>query len=779
MTVPKARGGKSVSAFCTNAFIAEWRLQITMKKILLTLASLFILLWISGCVGTADPSAQTGTDADHSTDSILDSTPESIEETQTEAKMETETPEESAEAETLRNEIHYFEDFPLAETASKGIQPTITEKKTALAEAERILNDLSLLPISFRYGGTQFKGLGEAFTEKGRTVVKTDTSVSVTVVTDYDEKLRATAVITVYPDYCAYEWTVWFSNIGSENTEVLSNVNAADIVFIGESPMVQGITGDGGTGDGPYSPYCTELSSVGTANFQNETGRPNEGQNTYYQLTTENDGVFISIGWPGCWTASFEYDASTAQTHFTAGQRYLNTYLKPGEAIRTPMMSFLFYSGSDENRATNLWRHWFIDCNIRTIKGEKFQPALMSSASWKYSCMEKATDTNQCQWIRDYIKGGVNLDYFWMDAGWYYKTGTTSLTSWLESGNWNVDKSRFPSGMADISGYAAQNQCKTILWFEPEVVRLRNAELDQDGIRPEWILGVDDGNWRLADYGNDDFVEWLTKRVMSIMEEGDISIYRQDFGFSSPVSVWRKADGDKRRTGMTENKYIQGYLKFWDNLIQWNPDLMIDTCASGGNRTDLETLRRSVPLHKTDYDYSNQNEKQAMSQSLFAWIPYFGAVTTGPDASAYTVSEYDLYSSFCSAVVLDYVPNSNMNWDVMARLCQQWEGIKNYYYCDYYPLTEWSNDSTSWRGWEFFDPESDSGFLQMFRPENAASGSYRVKLGGLDPDTVYEIVDGNGTCVLSGTGSQLADHGFEIQLGAREAILLMVHAEKT
>jgi alpha-galactosidase len=29
--------------------------------------------------------------------------------------------------------------------------------------------------------------------------------------------------------------------------------------------------------------------------------------------------------------------------------------------------------------------------------------------------------------------------------------------------------------------------------------------------------------------------------------------------------------------------------------------MLIDTCASGGHRNDLETLRRSVPLLRSDY----------------------------------------------------------------------------------------------------------------------------------------------------------------------------------
>ena len=68
--------------------------------------------------------------------------------------------------------------------------------------------------------------------------------------------------------------------------------------------------------------------------------------------------------------------------------------------------------------------------------------------------------------------------------------------------------------------------------------------------------------------------------------------------------------------GIAENLYAQGYYLYWDLLIERFPNMMIDSCAAGGGRNDIESMRRSVPLHKTDHDYSNQEDKQAMHQTL-------------------------------------------------------------------------------------------------------------------------------------------------------------------
>ena len=62
---------------------------------------------------------------------------------------------------------------------------------------------------------------------------------------------------------------------------------------------------------------------------------------------------------------------------------------------------------------------------------------------------------------------------------------------------------------------------------------------------------------------------------------------------------------------MLENLYVQAYLGFWDYLLMNVPGLWIDSCSSGGRRNDLETMRRSVPLHPTDYGYGYHHINQA------------------------------------------------------------------------------------------------------------------------------------------------------------------------
>ena len=84
-----------------------------------------------------------------------------------------------------------------------------------------------------------------------------------------------------------------------------------------------------------------------------------------------------------------------------------------------------------------------------------------------------------------------------------------------------------------------------------------------------------------------------------ISEEG-IDLYRLDFNID-PLAYWRGNDVEDRQ-GITEIRYIEGYLSYWDELRRRHPGMLIDSCASGGRRNDLETMRRAVPILPTDLE---------------------------------------------------------------------------------------------------------------------------------------------------------------------------------
>ena len=62
-----------------------------------------------------------------------------------------------------------------------------------------------------------------------------------------------------------------------------------------------------------------------------------------------------------------------------------------------------------------------------------------------------------------------------------------------------------------------------------------------------------------------------------------------------PLPYWHAADTADRQ-GMAETRHIEGLYAFWDDLLKRHPNLIIDNCASGGRRIDLETHWALDPL---------------------------------------------------------------------------------------------------------------------------------------------------------------------------------------
>ena len=112
-------------------------------------------------------------------------------------------------------------------------------------------------------------------------------------------------------------------------------------------------------------------------------------------------------------------DVSDAAAVKALTQQTLDAFLYPGEAIRTPLTCLLFMDGDDDARRTNLWRRFMMECNMPRKNGVISQPILSSGPiHTDMTCF--ATEDNQIECIRDLRECGINIDNWWMDAGWYY-----------------------------------------------------------------------------------------------------------------------------------------------------------------------------------------------------------------------------------------------------------------------------------------------------------------------------------------------------------------------
>ena len=437
-------------------------------------------------------------------------------------------------------------------------------------------------------------------------------------------------------------------------------------------------------------------------------------------------------------------------------------------------MAFVEYEGKDSDEQTNAWRHYFINDVMPHPDGELPQSVISSFMR----VVQGDTEEKILKTLKMYALRGIQSNGLWIDAGWYGGTQGEAV-GWSMTGTQIPDAARFPEGLAPLGDYCAQNDMEFLLWFEPEIIRLDRTDFlaTQEGFKEEWMLGrVMTGTWlegELFDMSNPEAREWLLGRVCHMIDTAGITVYRQDFN-GDPAEVWA-ANDTKDRTGMTENQYVQGYLAYWDTLLEKYPHLLIDSCASGGGRNDLETMKRSVPLHYSDlFDGGDDNytEKTRMTQSLFAWIPYFKNENHGDGL-------YNWRINLAPWSVIRFTKTSPMmpdaDWDTLRQVYAEYEQIKGYFYADYYQLTEYSTNLDRWNAWEFYDPATRSGYASLSCNPDSSHLTQSFCLKGLEADTVYQVTDFDGLVHVTATGRELMEEGITVTVPeAPYCVLLLI-----
>ena len=404
---------------------------------------------------------------------------------------------------------------------------------------------------------------------------------------DRSTGLEVRWVLVEYRDFPTIEWTVYFKNTGDRDTPLLSDVEALDTSLErsgGESFRLHHHKGTFVRAD-DFEPLTSTLRPGDRLRFAPPGGRPLGHVFPYFNLELQPDeGVIAVVGWPGQWRAEFACDQARG-LRLRAGQEKTHLRLRPGEEIRTPLVVLQFWRG-DWLRSQNLWRRWMLAHNLPRPEGREPRPLLTPCSSHQFAEMIHANEENQKLFIDRYLEERLNPDYWWMDAGWYVHHGG----GWPRTGTWEVDRERFPRGLRAITDHAHAKGLKTIVWFEPERVTPGTFLYTNN---PAWLLGRD-GQQKLLNLGHPEARAWLTDHVDRLLTEQGIDLYRQDYNID-PLAYWRGADAEDRQ-GITENHYVTGYLAYWDELRRRHPGLLIDSCASGGHRNDLETMRRSLPF---------------------------------------------------------------------------------------------------------------------------------------------------------------------------------------
>jgi alpha-galactosidase len=618
-------------------------------------------------------------------------------------------------------------------------------------------------PFSFSYGGRPSSDLLRTWKleRAARTIDRNRAGCTLTW-TDPATKLQVRCEAVEYRDFPTVEWTVYLKNTGAADTPIIEDWQALDIRVTrgadGEFTLHHNVGSPASAVD--YRPLQDTLGPGATMRITTNGGRPTNSDLPYFNIEQPGGGVIAVLGWPGQWAARFTRDSGNG-LRIVGGQETTHFRLHPGEEVRSPLVVLQFWKG-DALHAQNVWRQWMLAHNTPRPGGRLPATILSAGSSHQFGEMIHANEANQKLFVDRYLEEGIKLDYWWMDAGWYVYDPGYSPAGWPDTGTWEVDTKRFPNGLRAVTDHAHSKGVRSIVWFEPERVAPGTWLYTH---HPEWLLGQD-GREKLLNLGNPAARAWITDHIDGLLTSQGIDLYRQDFNID-PLPMWRANDAEDRQ-GITENHYVTGYLAYWDELRRRHPDMLIDTCASGGRRNDIETLRRAVPLLRSDYIFEPTGQ-QNHTYGIASWIPLYG---TGVDR----LDAYGFRSIACPFLNVNYdVRDRAVDWAAVRRLVGEWRRIAPYFTGDYYPLTPYSPENDAWMGWQFDRPDLGEGTVEAFRRPDSIYEAARLKLHGLDPGKRYRVTNRDTGQSEEISGSDLAAVGLLITLPQQPDSAVLVY----
>jgi alpha-galactosidase len=185
----------------------------------------------------------------------------------------------------------------------------------------------------------------------------------------------------------------------------------------------------------------------------------------------------------------------------------------------------------------------------------------------------------------------VGVERFCLDDGWF--SGRRDDTAGL--GDWTVDPSVWPDGLAPLVDHVRALGMEFGLWFEPEMV---NPASDLARAHPDWILGArrepppQGRHQQVLDLANPQAYAHVATAIHTLVDRYGIGYIKWDHNRDL---VQAYAAGRPRVHDQVEALY-----RLLAELKARHPGLEIETCASGGGRVDLGILQLTDRIWTSD-----------------------------------------------------------------------------------------------------------------------------------------------------------------------------------
>ena len=321
----------------------------------------------------------------------------------------------------------------------------------------------------------------------------------------------------------------------------------------------------------------------------------------------ESRGVALFLEWSGLWRIAInkrslasENDARGRCLHLAAGLRGLRLQLRRGQVLPLPRVLLTAFDGNLETGGNSLRRH--IRRHVTPRLGG--QEALPPTSFNHWFAFANAFTADMLKPAVE-ASAAAGLEYFCVDGGWFAGDFRAGIGNWDEG-----DPKKFPQGIRPFADFVRAAGLKYGTWFEPEWA---HGDIALHRAHPEWFRPTPavspyqtpanapflDPDYHLMDFGLRDVRRWWVNRIRRAYDEWGVRWIRWDFN-QMPRPNWERGepDGD---VGWGQIGHVTGLYEALDEVLGACPELLLEQCASGGNRIDLGTVRRGHSFWMNDH----------------------------------------------------------------------------------------------------------------------------------------------------------------------------------
>lgn len=576
------------------------------------------------------------------------------------------------------------------------------------------------LPATFVYGGEPSAKLLATWPRDDR--VTTDANgreVHIVTWREPGHGLVAELRAMQFPGADAVELRWSFRNEGTASARLLSNAMALDLVADvpdGQAQLVHSSGGlTGGMRDSDLG-FAVSETTLGSSTLCGAGGRSSNRDLPFFLLhdSSAGAGIYVGVGWSGQWQADIVPVSGGKQLRVAVCMPGMNLALAPGEAIIAPSVLLGAYTGEPADGSNKL-RRLLYDRYVPRLAGRK----PLAPISWNHWFTFENRVNAQMLRRQAELAASVGVEYFCIDSGWFDGDFPSGV------GNWTLSTAKFPGGLGPVGEHVRSLGMKLGLWFEPERVAA-GTRLQRE--HPDWVHGD------LLDLGNPDAREWVFRMMSHYIDEGGVRWIRFDFN-TEPLPTWDSLDTADTR-GRAQIRHIMGLYELLDRLMAAYPDLLIEGCASGGRRIDLETVRRSHTFWKSD-DTARLPVMRFHETGGNVFLPscLLNANLLTP------TSDIEVRGMFGGPLGFgcDWTSVSAPLLDRIRGWVREYRELRPLLNEDYYPLFAQVRDETSWIGWQLHDPSAQRGFCVVLHPKGSPYTGAKVRFRGLEEGSRYEV----------------------------------------